>query len=410
MMSAASHVRLASMVLVLTGLSGCLMSETESTLGPDQRVAQLTLVPMLSGPAAVGVADVRSLRITVTRADLTVALDSTVAVTENVVVLAASVTYTPPSEVLSVEVSLLNESDERVFSGGPLEVTVGDGEGEGEPIGVPMIYVGLGSDAVSVSVDPPLDTVVVGGSSTLTGRTFRSDGTETSGTPIKWTSLDPSIAAVPDEGSGLVRALQPGMARITATAVPLASGEPADTALIVVLLPQVVTVNVSSPIGRLIAVGRDVQLDAAALDADDNVVPDVTLTWTSSDEGAINVTVTGLATAIARGAASITVEAGGRTGSIDLTAVDADLDAVSFLVSDPYSASLIAGLDAATMTAVSERLSDCVGHVSSGALESLRGCAMGLLAEPGAGTADDIVLLAVLALIWEQVLLLVPLT
>jgi subtilisin family serine protease len=111
----------------------------------------------------------------------------------------------------------------------------------------------LGGGAVAaVHITPRLDTVPVGG--TLQLRAIARDDTDE---PVfanfAWTSLDPAVATVSPHGQ--VRGVAPGSARIVASA-----GERADTALVVVMPPAVVTMH-----ARSAAPAEPVQVPAGTL-------------------------------------------------------------------------------------------------------------------------------------------------
>lgn len=83
--------------------------------------------------------------------------------------------------------------------------------------------------------------------------------------------------------------------------------------------PSVATVEVTAPNTALTFLGATVQLQATARDSDGNRVTGQTFTWSSSNENAVTVNTSGLATALAVGTATITATTGGRQGSLALT-------------------------------------------------------------------------------------------
>lgn len=225
-------------IAVLALLSAWSCFPGDGHVGPGVRVASLSLVPTFTtAPSTVGVADVRSLRIVVRRLDGAVAVDETAVLTseDKQVALDVQVDYAPPSEAFTLEVFLMNADGTVVFSGGLEEVRVpGEADGATE---VPMTYVGIGAEAEFVFIEPASASVVEGESFTFAGRAFAPDETEFPGTPMRWASLDPDVASFPDEGSGVVHALQPGIARITAT---LLTGPSATATLTVTERPVLV--------------------------------------------------------------------------------------------------------------------------------------------------------------------------
>jgi subtilisin family serine protease len=95
-----------------------------------------------------------------------------------------------------------------------------------------------GGAIASLTVEPAHDTIPQGGSVALTATAADAAG-EFVFVDVTWTSLDPTIASV--TAAGLVRGLQPGTARIVATAAGLA-----DTAVVVVQPPAVLVANAQS--------------------------------------------------------------------------------------------------------------------------------------------------------------------
>lgn len=82
---------------------------------------------------------------------------------------------------------------------------------------------------------------------------------------------------------------------------------------------QVASVTVTPSTATVEALDATQQFDAEAQDADGNVVSDVDISWSSSDDGVATVDDAGLATAVGNGSATITATAGGESGTADLT-------------------------------------------------------------------------------------------
>ena len=164
-------------VLVLAPTVSCWLGD--STLGPDERVAQLTLVTAFSTHGLGTLAEVGSLGFIVRRMDGSVVVADTVPVNieSRRVEYSMEVTYTPPMETFTVELVLLDSNGGVLFTGGPIEHTISDA-GDPSPLEVPAVYVGprgivrgsvsvagTGLDGVTVSLvsDISLSTTTAGG-------------------------------------------------------------------------------------------------------------------------------------------------------------------------------------------------------------------------------------------------------
>lgn len=162
------------------------------------------------------------------------------------------------------------------------------------------------------------------------------------------------------------------------------------------------SIEVSSSVDTVMAVGRTAQMDATATDTDGATVsPDPTFTWSSTNTSVATVSSSGLVSAAAAGTTDIEASADGVTGSLTMRAVDANLDAISTLLGDAYLTSMVAGLDATTESTINGHLSTCSTNVDSGNILAIRDCLADALATTGVDGTDT-ALLAVLALYFEQ--------
>ena len=136
-------------VLVLAPTTSCWLGD--SALGPEGRVAQLTLVTAFSthelgAPAAVGPVDeIERLGFIVRRLDgsLVVADTVQVDVESGRVEHTIGVTFTPPTETFTVEVVLLDSNGDELFRGGPVEYTISESDGENpSPLQVTVVLSG----------------------------------------------------------------------------------------------------------------------------------------------------------------------------------------------------------------------------------------------------------------------------
>lgn len=87
--------------------------------------------------------------------------------------------------------------------------------------------------------------------------------------------------------------------------------------------PTVASVEVTPPTPTMTAFGSTLQLTAVAKDATGGTISGKTFTWSSSDQVVVTVSSSGLATAVADGAASITATVDGVNGSASLTVAQA---------------------------------------------------------------------------------------
>ena len=164
------------------------------------------------------------------------------------------------------------------------------------PATVTITVVAPPPAVLGIVVTPDAATLVVGDDLALDA-TVQTVGGAPDG--VDWSSSDDAVATVDD--AGLVAAVAPGPATITATSV-FDAAVSASAAITVVPVPAVVSVTVD-PDDATLLVGDDLQLTAvvdAVGGADDAV------TWTSDDEDVATVDDTGLVTAVAVGVATIT--------------------------------------------------------------------------------------------------------
>ncbi|MFQ5551274.1 MAG: Ig domain-containing protein, partial [Gemmatimonadales bacterium] len=164
----------------------------------------------------------------------------------------------------------------------------------------------------AVSVAPSSSTLgTVGETVQLSATASDANGSAIAGKTATWTSSDDAVATV--SVSGLVTAGSEGSATITAT-VDGVTG----TAVITVDL-SVASVSVTPTSTELTALGDQVQLSAAALDASGDPVGDASFTWSSSDDAIATVDQSGLVTGVSNGTATITATTGSVSGSATVT-------------------------------------------------------------------------------------------
>lgn len=173
----------------------------------------------------------------------------------------------------------------------------------------------------SVVVTPSSGTLTVGGTLALAAATLDASGAVLTGRGVTWSSSATSVASV--SSSGVVTALAPGSATITATS----DGKSGSASITVQApappAPTVAKITISPP-AATIKPGKTRQFTATPTDANGNVVTGVTVTWSVSDTSLVSLSVTGATTMVAssnskRGTVTITAAVGSVTGNAFLT-------------------------------------------------------------------------------------------
>lgn len=187
----------------------------------------------------------------------------------------------------------------------------------------------------SVTVTPTSATLDPGNTLTLQVTLADAGGSSLplSGRVVTYTSSAPGVASV--SAAGVVTALAPGSATITVAC----EGQSA-AASISVNAPTVASVTVT-PSTATVGAGATVQLSAQAKDANGNVIPGLTVTWSTSNSAVATVDNSGLVTGVSAGSAQITATVGGVLGVADIS-VPAASSTASVRVS-PATASQVVG-------------------------------------------------------------------
>src|SRR5207253_2410425 len=131
------------------------------------------------------------------------------------------------------------------------------------------------------------------------------------GRPVPWASSDIDVASV--STSGRVTAGAAGSATVTATS----EGKAGSATVTVTLVP--VAAVVVSPATAALPVGGTVQLTVTLNDANDNTLTGRPVAWSTSAPTVATVSRSGLVTANAVGAATLTATSEGRSGTSALT-------------------------------------------------------------------------------------------
>ncbi len=182
----------------------------------------------------------------------------------------------------------------------------------------------------TVEVSPSSATLAPGGTTQLQATARNAKGDAVSGRAIAWTSSAPDKATV--NSSGLVTAVAPGTASITATSEGKAGSAQ------ITIIRTAASVAVSSPASTLVP-SQVVQLTAVVKDATGQEFTNPSLVWKSANPTVATVnSSTGEVTAIAVGSTSISAEMDGKSGSVILSVVDGTVVGSSGgIVADPDS-------------------------------------------------------------------------
>jgi uncharacterized protein YjdB len=173
----------------------------------------------------------------------------------------------------------------------------------------------------TVVVQPAQDTLVVNATAQLTAATLDSIGGVLTGRVVTWGSSDPTTASV--SASGLVTALKPGSATVTAT-----SEGKSGTSAVIVLQAPVASVTVLPPSPDTVFIGYTTQLSAVTKDGGGGTLTGRVVTWQSDNTAAATVDATGLVTGVAAGTANIIATSEGKTGSVTLISTVAPVGSV----------------------------------------------------------------------------------
>lgn len=165
--------------------------------------------------------------------------------------------------------------------------------------------------ASSVTLTPASGTLIVGGTQLLDAQVTDAEGNLLTGRPITFSSDNPTIASVTP--AGLVTALAPGTARITATS----EGKTGVATFVVIPVP-VASVTVTPSTVALLP-GATQQLSAVARSASGAVLTGRQVVWTSGAPSIVSVSSSGLVTAQGPGVALVLATVDGVTSNATIT-------------------------------------------------------------------------------------------
>lgn len=176
-----------------------------------------------------------------------------------------------------------------------------------------------GTSTVSVTSIPvatialsPVSASVTIGKTVQISATLKDEGGNTlAERPITWASANSAVATV--SSSGLVSAVAVGTTTVSATV----EGKSASTTITVTQVP-VASISIGATNVNL-TVGQTHQLTATVKDIDGNTLSGRSVSWTSNNAGVASVITSGLVTAVAPGAATITATSEGKSATLSFT-------------------------------------------------------------------------------------------
>ena len=163
----------------------------------------------------------------------------------------------------------------------------------------------------SIVVTPAIATVSLGSSIELSAQVLDASGISVPDRPVHWTSADPGIATVSDQGTVTAHGLGP-------VQVAASTGGRSGLAQVIVTTIPVASVQVT-PGNKSLFVEESFQLSAVTRDAGGNILTGRPITWSSNNESVATVSSTGLVTALAPGGAIITATSEGRSAPASVT-------------------------------------------------------------------------------------------
>lgn len=164
------------------------------------------------------------------------------------------------------------------------------------------------------------------------------------------------------------------------------------------------SVEVTSPLGSLIDVGTTTPLSATARDGSGAAMSGISFTWASSSPAVVSVDGTGFIEALGVGTSAVAATGAGRTGTLDLRVVDADVEMITLLSTDPLVDAIVATSSASVRASLEAAVDQCVTGADDGRLDSIVECMADFRAEAAnASDPTDRVLVAALGLLIDRV-------
>ncbi len=334
--SSNSNVASVSTTGLVTGVTAGTATITATSEGKSGTTA-VTVTPVPVGSVALSPATA-SIRVTATTTLTPTVKDANGTVVTNRVIIWSSSDTTVATVVGGV-----------VTGAAPGTATItATSEGKSGTASVTVSKIPVGSVTVSPTTKSLLVTQTVALSTTVKD----SVGNVVTDRVVTWGSDNAAVATV--SPAGLVTAVAPGTATITAT-----SETKSGTSTITVALVPVSTVVVQ-PTQDTLFVNGTAQLTAVTKDSIGDVLSGRTIAWGSTNTAVANVSATtGLVTAVAPGTTSITATSEGKIGASGIVVLQIPVASVTIT---PTTATILSGTTT-TFTAVTK---DAQGNVLTG--------------------------------------------
>lgn len=153
----------------------------------------------------------------------------------------------------------------------------------------------------------------------LSASVFDGNNRRIADTTVSWSSSNSAVVTV--NAQGVIKAVENGHARITASA-----GNISATADVVVA-QVAVNITITPPIASLTATGQTLELTAVVYDLNNQIVKDADVTWSSDNPDVVTVDNQGVITAVKNGNAEISATTEeSRSATIRVSVSDPGLD------------------------------------------------------------------------------------
>jgi len=198
-------------------------------------------------------------------------------------------------------------------------------------------------EVASLQLAPTVLSLRIGRTAPLVARPLDSDGELLVDRTVTWQSSD--LAVVTVDARGLVTAVAPGVAIVTAAS----EGQSAQAA--VTVTPEPVASLTLTPARDTIVIGTTRSITVTLRDADGALLRDRLVTWSVNNPAVASVSSTGLVTALATGAVTVSAVSEGRLGQATIEVVARLADAVTLT---PNSGTLEVGAELALQAQVTD--------------------------------------------------------
>ena len=250
-------------------------------------------------------------------------------------------------------------------------------EGKSGTSSITVTQIPVASVSVSLSATP----IQVGQTSQATATTFDASNSVLTGRVVTWSSGNSAVATV--SPAGVVTAVGVG----TTTIIGTSEGKAGNATITVIPVP-VGSVTVSPATATVIA-GATQQLSAETRDANNVVVTDRAVSWSSSNAAVATVSSAGLVTAVSVGGATITATSEGKSGTSSITVIPVPVASVTVALS-PNSITAV-GTSQATATTLDGNGGVLAGRAVAWASSDLAVATVspaGLVTAVGVGTSS----------------------